>query len=324
MPILAIDALDELLKLYCDHSTEAIEAADGKLLLSCFNVVKPEELLAIQGYAEAFASVSACASAIDNLAARHPNADDQVRESLRLLRRMLDDGEPAKKVETTRRLVEGRLRKSWPTEQQTLYDHKKQILDWQDFFVSYTNRDAPATNQQFHGLIKSCLGREPKGDETKLNYLAKVITRHLRRYEGLSGFFDEDHLKVGENIEDEVDEYCAKAFALVQLIEPLTFDKEPPRNWCFHEYKQFSENPALVGLLGDKNRHYFILTGQLTTLKPANPFPLYANWYKRIEDLKQTHISLERERNTTLRLKIKNIAMQILDLRKEIIDVWLQ
>jgi len=319
-----MDAFEELLRLYCDHSTEAIEAGDGKLLLSWFNVKKPEDLLAIQGYAEAFELVSACASSIASLISKYWNANDQVRESLRLLRRMIDHEEPVKKVAATRALVEGRLRKAWPPAQQTLYDHKKQILDWRDFFVSYTNRDAPATNQQFHGLIKSCLGTTPKGDETKSNYLAKVITRHLRRYEGLSGFFDEDNLKVGENIKDEVDLYCAKAFALVQLIEPLTFDKEPPRNWCFHEYKQFSENPTLVSLLGDKSRHYFILTDQLTGLKPANLFPLYANWFKRIEDLKQAHIALDGERNTTLRAKIKNIATQILALRAEIIDAWLK
>jgi hypothetical protein len=53
----------------------------------------------------------------------------------------------------------------------------------------------PATNQQFRGLIKSCLGTTPKGAETEANYLARVITRHLRRYQGLSGFFDEDNLK---------------------------------------------------------------------------------------------------------------------------------
>ena len=318
-----MDTLEELLKLYCDHSTAAIEAADGELLLNCFNVGKPEDLLAIEGYPEAFALVSACASGIDSLAARYPNADDQVRESLRLLRRMIDDGEPAKRVDATRGLVEGRLSKSWPPGQKTLYDRKKQILEWRDFFVSYTNRDAPATNHQFHGLIKSCLGTTPKGGQTGSNYLARVITRHLRRYQGLSGFFDEDNLKVGEDILDEVDGYCTKAFALVQLIEPLTFDKEPPRNWCFHEYQQFSENPALVSLLGDKSRHYFILTDQLSALQPANLFPRYAGWCKRIGELKQAHISVDGERNTTLRSKIKNIATQILALRTEIIDAWL-
>jgi hypothetical protein len=319
-----MDPRTELLKLYCDNSTQAIEAADGKLLLDAFGVTQPDALVAIPGYLEAFALVSECASIVDNLAAKQPTPGEQIRESLRTLRRMVDDGAPAKKVDTARALVECRLRKAWPPAQQALYDEKKQILEWRDFFVSYTNRDAPAINQQFRDLIKSCLGSAPRGTQLQANYLARVITRHLRRYQQLSGFFDEDNLKVGENIQDEVDRYCTKAFAFVQLIEPLTFDKEPPQNWCFHEYKRFSENPAVVGVLGDKDRHYFILTDpQLSAIQPASLFPPYTGWVKRIGDLKQAHIALNDERNTTLRAKIKDIATQILALRSEIIDRWL-
>jgi hypothetical protein len=318
-----MDALAELLQLYCAHSTEAIEA-DGTLLLAHFNVDGPEALLAIEGYTEAFALVSSCASGVDSLATKYPNPEEQVRESLRLLRRMLDDEEPAKKVDVTRGLIECRLRKVWPPEQQILYDKKKQILEWRDFFVSYTNRDAPATNHQFRQLIKSCMGLTPRGQQSHSNYLAKVIVRHLRRYQGLSGFFDEDNLKVGENISNAVDQYCTRAFALVQLIEPIIFDKEPPRNWCFHEYKTFSENPAIVSLLGDMDRHFFILTDpQLHALQPANLFPLYARWYGRISALQHAHISLDGECNATLRAKIKMIATQILALRAEIVEAWL-
>jgi hypothetical protein len=321
---MAIDALEELKKLYCDHSTKAIEAADGGLLLTCFNVERVADLLAIQGYAEAFALVSKCASIIDNLAAKYSTSDDQVRESVRLLRRMIDDGESEREVRIAQALVEGRLRKSWSQAQQNLYDEKKQILEWRDFFVSYTNRDAPATNQQFQSLIKSCLGTMPKGNELTMNYVAKVITRHLRRYQGLSGFFDEDNLKVGENIKEEVEGYCTKAFALVQLVEPLTFDKEPPRNWCFYEYEHFSRNPILASVKSGIGRHYFILTDQLAELKPANLSTTFGQWYNRIDALKHVCISLNCERNTTLRAKIKNIATEILAIRAQIIDAWLE
>ena len=260
---------------------------------------------------------------VDSLAAKYPNHDDQVRESLRMLRRMIDEGVLAKKVDTTRAIVECRLRRSWPSPQQTYYDEKKQILEWRDFFVSYTNRDAPTINQQFRDLIKSCLGSAPRGAQLHSNYLARVVTRHLRRYQQLSGFFDEDNLQVGENLQGAVDGYCMKAFALVQLIEPLTFDKEPPCNWCFYEYKRFSENPAIVSLFGNKDRHYFILTDTLNAIQPAALHPPFANWVQRIETLRQAHIALDGERNTTLRAKIKEVAIQILALRAEIIDRWL-
>ena len=309
--------------LYSDHPTAAIEA-DGALLLTHFGVTGPDALLKLDGYIDAFALVSSCAASVDCLAARYPNADEQVGESLRLLRRMLDDGEPDKRVKGTQRLVEARLRASWPADQQAVFDTKKEILDWRDFFVSYTNRDAAATNQQFRQLIKSCLGMTPRGTQNDSNYLARVITRHLRRYQGLCGFFDEDNLKVGENINHQVDQYCTKAFAFVQLIEPLTFDREPPRNWCYYEYSRFSANPAAVRVVGDKDRHFFILTdSQLSALQPASPYPPYAGWFNRIGALKQAQISLDGERNATLRSKVKQIAAQILALRAEIVDAWL-
>jgi hypothetical protein len=237
---------------------------------------------------------------------------------------MVDDGTPSNRIEVMRQLVEGMLRKKWPAAHKELYDKKKEILEWRDFFVSYTNRDAPATNGQFRALIKGCFGISPKGHQLKDNYLARVIARHLRSYQQLNGFFDNDNLEVGENIENKVDSYCSKVFALVQLIEPLSFAREPPTNWCFHEYTVFSDNPRVVEALGEKDRHFFVLTDQqLGAIEPANPYPKYCKWATHIAKLKYSHIAVKNERNETLRAKIKEIATQIIALRRETIDRWL-
>jgi hypothetical protein len=321
---MAVDVVAELLDLYRKHPTDAIEL-DGTLLLSQFGVASVDELMAIPGYPEGFGLVSSCAAIVSSLAHKYPDFDEQIRESIRLLRRLMDDAEPAKKVDTIQALVESRLRPFWSPPEQQAYDKKKRILEWRDFFVSYTNRDAPATNLEFRQLIKSCLGVAPKGSQNDSNYLARVITRHLRRYQGLAGFFDEDDLKVGETIKDEVNEYCTRAFALVQLLEPLTFEKQPPVNWCFYEYDRFSKNPDVVALMGDRNRHFFILTdAHLSQLQPASAVPLFDDWYVRISSLKKAHVSLSGERNTTLRAKVKAIATEILALRAEMLDAWLK
>lgn len=119
-----MDVLAELLSLYGRHPTGAIEAAagDGILLLTHFKVADRDQLLAIEGYSEAFEMVSACAATVDGLAERYPDRRDQVRESVRLLRRMVDDGQPVKKLEATRYLVEARLRESWLPEEQDDYE----------------------------------------------------------------------------------------------------------------------------------------------------------------------------------------------------------
>jgi hypothetical protein len=317
-----MDPLEKLLQLYCNHPTEVIEG-DGVLLLRHFQVPDADGLLAIPGYKEAFTQVSACARLIDAIVKQHPDPDAQVRASIRLLRRMIDDGEPDSRFNATRQLIEGKLYKEWPAPEQAIFQKKSAILEWRDFFVSYTNRDAPATNAQFRNLIKSCLGKPPRGEEDQWNYLARVITRHLRRYQGLSGFFDEDNLKVGETIAQEVDHYCRRAFALVQLIEPLALEREPPINWCFYEYSQFSGNPDVVNLLGNVNRHFFIIAGsKLENVRPANTLPAYQSWMDRIAGVR--YISLENERNTTLRAKLKMIAAEILILRAQIVDAWIE
>jgi hypothetical protein len=317
-----MDVFLELLTLYAQKTTDAIET-DGTVLLNHFRVAELGQLLAIEGYQQAFVLASACARLVDGLASRHPDPQTQATESIRMLRRMIDDGEPERKIEATRTLVEGRLYTSWPLSQQALYNRKKVILEWRDFFVSYTNRDAPATNSQFQLLIRTCFGQTPKGGQNQLNYVARVITRHLRRSEGLTGFFDEDNLQVGENIGNAVDRFCTRAFALVQLIEPLALEREPPQNWCFYEYTKFSQNPEIARLMGDKDRHFFVVAGDnIAAVQPANLAPAFTAWVDRIRDVR--YIPLGLERNSSLRTKIKAVATRIVTLRSEIVDAWLQ
>jgi len=313
--------LDELVQLYCEHGITDIEQGDGTLLLKRFKVADAQALLALEGYAQAFQLVSACAAQLASLCDRCPDPGDQVRECVRLLRRMTDEVEPQQKIDVTSRLVKDGLRSRWPAAQQALYDQKAEILEWRDFFVSYTDRDAAQTNLQFRSLINSCLGTFPKGDDLKRNHLAKVISRHLRRYQGLSGFFADDDLEVGEQIQGAVDGYCTKSFALVQLIEPLSFDREPPKNWCLHEYHCFSNNPAVKGNSGSHARHFFVLTDVLAALRPAQLAADQNHWYEHIKSLK--HLPLINERNNTLRAKLQEIAGQIGKVRHEVIEAWL-
>jgi hypothetical protein len=317
-----VDAKSELIKLYSTRSTADIENT-GDLLLQHFGVATRDSLLALPDYQQAFTLISRCAARVDNLAAANPAPKDQAREGIRVLRQMINDNENQSDIDSTKALIEGRLYPSWPADAQSFYDVKKEILEWRDFFVSYTNRDAPATNRQFRPLIKSCFGREPKGDEINSNFLARVITRHLRRYQNLSGFFDEDNLKVGEIIQEAVNQYCRRSFALVQLIEPLTLEKEPPRNWCYYEYSEFSNNPELAGLMAGGTRHFFLVTSaDVNEIRPASLATPYRPWVDRITNVK--YIGLKNERNSTLRPKIKTVAEQILVIRAAIIEAWLK
>ena len=316
-----MDVTSALIKLYSTHTTEAIESS-GALLLKHFAVPDINSLIRIDGYTEAFSLVSDCAKTIDRLSAQLAGQPPglMVRENIRLLRDMLDQRVLVKKQDVMRSLIEGRLYPKWDPLAQALYDRKKAILEWRDFFVSYTNRDAPATNGQFRRLIKSALGIVPKGADNQLNYVARVITRHLRRYQGLTGFFDEEDLKMGETLNHQVDQFCRKSFALVQIIEPLALASEPPTNWCFYEYSQFTENPDVTASL--QRRHYFIVTG--TTLGAVRPAALagpFDPWVRKIDEVR--YLALGHESNETIKSKIAEIAKEIVKLRAEVLESWI-
>ena len=314
--------LERLIDLYTLYASADVESNGGRLLLEWFGVSSHEALLALDGYDEAFAQVSGCADLLRRLTERYKNKGEQVIESLRLLRRMTDDAESDIRIITLRRLIEGRLyNRLWDSPEQTAYDQKKELLEWKDFFLSYTNRDG-ATNERFRALVKSCFSKYPLTGGN-FNYVAQVISHHLQGYQHLSGFFDRDKLKVGEDIQEKVDEYCRRCFAFVQLVEPLTFSREPPKNWCFHEYQQFSANSKISKALGNKDRHCFVLIDEkLKDLLPANIPPVYAEWSARMGRVLTISIS-GYKRNAVLMPQLKEIAKQILKVRAEIIDAWL-
>jgi hypothetical protein len=110
----------------------------------------------------------------------------------------------------------------------------------------------------------------------------------------------------------------------VQLIEQATLRREPPRNWCYYEYTRFSENRAIVDRMGDKDRHYFILTGPLSEIEPVNRVRRYNDWIQRVGRVRCDDISISKvKEKATLRSKMRVIAEQILKLRNEIIESWL-
>ncbi len=195
------------------------------------------------------------------------------------------------------------------------------ILDWRDYFISYTNRDAATTNQEFRQLIRES-GFRPRASEDQ-NYVARVINKHLRKYQGLVGFFDESNLQVGDDIQDAVTDYCQKSFAFVQLVERVTCTSVPSgQNWCFHEYTTFTETPVIQRLFGDKDRHFFIAThDEVDQTLPLRSPRSHAAWCDRIRQV--LRLSLEGERHRTLSPKMRDIAVRIAALRQEIIEAWL-
>ena len=122
----------------------------------------------------------------------------------------------------------------WNAEQQHAYrEVAPMILQWKDYFLSYTNRGTPPINNDYRELIEYHYGEKFKDRMATENGVARVVARYIRRH-GLLGFFDEENIKCGEIIQDRVKEFCLKTFALVQLVEHQMFvdPGEDKINWC--------------------------------------------------------------------------------------------
>jgi hypothetical protein len=211
----------------------------------------------------------------------------------------------------------------WTIEQQRSFDLRAEVITrWVDYFVSYTNRDAGQTNNQFRRLIKSAFGAfPPEPDRLNYNYVARVIAKYLDS-NNLRGFTDAHNIKSGDEIEAKVFNYCKKAFTFTQVLERESF-KAPPapkRNWCYDEYQEFvSPRTELTAFQVANQTKVFTVIGAKTidTLKPA-VLGVFANWYDAIAGLK--HISLEGMTNTELSSKIDEVAVLILERKRAIID----
>src|SRR5262245_737082 len=316
-----MEPLDRLIRLFSVHEISDILANDGQLLVDTFNVTDYTKLPEIPGYENAYVLVRKMVTQLDQVVKDFQEPSQQVNECLRILLKMMDDMIPTGNIDVMQRLIEGRLYGlKWDDKGKQAYDRKREILKWKDFFISYSNRDAPATNQEFRMVIRSSLGKNPKDGEES-NYLAKVLAKHLRTH-NLEGFFDEWNLKVGEDIKEEITEYCKKCFGFVQLIEPVLFRKDPEKeNWCHFEYNHFTENPALQ-VIGNLDRHYFVTTQeQLDRMLPVRFPSEYENWRDNIARRKR--LCLVNKRETALRLEMREIAAKIRKLREETIEAWL-
>ena len=145
----------------------------------------------------------------------------------------------------TRTLIQKALYPSWGKYQEEYTRRRKVIDEWNDVFVSYTNRDAPATNQACKKLIKFEWGKEvdPAGEEN--NYVARTVAKYLEQT-GLRSFIDYSRLKCGDDIGEKIREHSTTSFSLIQLIEPAIFQepKPPKKNWCLVEFTTFEQSPT--------------------------------------------------------------------------------
>jgi hypothetical protein len=220
------------------------------------------------------------------------------------------------------------LYKRWPAADQRTFNERLNVFDiWTDFFISYTNRDAIATNNRYKELISHHFGWPSDANSINpINYVARVIVKYLEQ-QNIRGFVDFKSLQCGDDIGTTILEHCRATIAFVQLVEDVTLTEPPPskKNWCFEEYDAFTSGVLpVIAPNGLGNRCFFTLAGAGELAAPPGMGELYQPWCGRIAAT--LHIVLD-NCNTSpfdeLKSNVRKIALQIVEARRRLFESML-
>lgn len=328
---------NDLIDLFAAHAVSEIEGDNGQILKDYFGEATVEALLKIEGYKDNFALVKECKVDLEKILARKPTS--AARQVIHCLEVFYNDKEKgradraqedrASRTETFRDLIKRSVYyKAWPEQERKTFDEKyKVIMDWHHFFLSYTNRDAFVTNNKFRELIGSeYILPRPDTEWTTENFVARVVAKFLKG-QNVSGFFDRNDIKSGDEIASNIRKCCSQCWAFVQIME-LAILVIPPAgklNWCFEEYDEFhsaaSRSQALLHH-DQRKRYHFVSTAEpIQELEPAH-LGQYSAWFKHAERLH--YEGLLNKEPEEVRKTVKQIATEVVKLRKSVIADLLQ
>lgn len=297
-------------------------------LIDAFLVDDYLEVEAKAEFAETFARIRKMKLKLERVANNFPQVKNQALHCLDMLHNERGrDRQPPESFWEMDALIRQYLYPNWGGIKGE-YDARFKIIgEWFDVFISYTNRDALATNQSYARLVCYEWGCRINPADTPTNYIASTIAKYLRQ-NNLRSFFDYDNLKCGDVIEDEIRTLSSSSIAFVQLLEPRVFEEPTPpkKNWCNEEFKEFSNSqPPCVERAATHNRFFFVLArgDELEDILPARRPDSYSGWIN--EASRRLHLALNSYQDDfdALRRDVRGIAYEILDAREKIINSML-
>jgi len=276
---------EKLVELFACHSTDEIKEKSGELLKKSIGIDNYREITKVRGYYDFYEKLKKLRKELES-AVDIDEGIQQVKGCLKLLHQQKK--ESRKDFELLEKLIRGGIYKSnWEEAQKDYFDFVIEMIDrWQDYFLSYTNRNKHETNDYFKKIIPAVFGETFYNDnKKKFNCVAHLIVKYFKE-DGLEGFFDKHDIDYSNEWEDKILKNCRSVYAFVQLVEkPIFMHKKDGRNWCHKEFETFTrwiEETGKERGLSTNNRHFFILTYTKKETFPANLHHDYTGWKDKI------------------------------------------
>lgn len=311
-----------LIDFFSEYNIEHANSKNGKdALFKKFKVNNYKELLKNEEFIKYYEPFKSLRQELyDSIAGL--TGIDQVQSCLALLNEK-KKSKKKKEIEILKKWINNKMNnclyKSWNRKEKTHYTKALRIIDeWSDFFFSYTNRGIPLTNNDFKEHIIYTFGERYFDDyKDEINLVAKLIVRHLID-NGLQAFFDQDNIKCGDEIEDEIKQHCKSCYVFIQLAERTVFiNSFKKKNWCYLEFEKFDN--WISKQQDSKKRYHFIITEK--DVFPEQMPQEYEHWRRKIEKINYCIISglniIE------LRDKIDELAKEIYNTKNKILKRYL-
>ena len=202
----------------------------------------------------------------------------------------------------------------------------EKLRDYNDYFLSFTNRSSDPTNRNdinvdYDLLIKNVFNQDKLNTlDDKRNLLAYVI-HHLLSTEH-RGFFFPEREGSHDIIKDKLVEGCEKSFVFIQLIQNNLFEGDVEANFCHFEFLKANENPFTKNFI----KYIFAIDSFDDLVKSRNINIDYSEWYNDVRKrdrifLEHPGIPYKAEQISLLRKRIKvELSKEIEKLKWELIE----
>ncbi len=305
---------EKMVELFSEYTIKDIEE-NSDLLLQKFDVDNRHDLISYPSYNRIFVRVREVKMELEGI--KNNPEEKSFFYYINLLKRFKDKDS---KIQIFNKIIRNTIYNEWNDDQKRIYEEIYCVYtEWKHYFISYTNRNAYETNNDNKKLINYSF--PPSQLNKNTNCIAKLIVKYLNE-ENLTSFYDVDSIKCGDDIEDNIFEYCNKSFVFVQLVEKKIFSNpgKNKKNWCYQEYIAFENDVTF------KNKNFkrlqFITTEE--DFKPGNLCESYEHWYQKLVFL--NYISLYKLNNKETRDKIHSLAKEILatadEMKKHLVEYY--
>jgi len=229
---------DKLFQLFSQKDHDAAIIAKQQDIFTIMDVKNAQELSDDFLYTNFYQKIIAYKKRVEEIQAK-PNG--QVGDALDFLKDS-NKGNSDNYIYALK-LIEDHLVPGWDEKSKEKFQTGKSlIVEWVYFFLSYTNKSAPAINNIFKDMLLIELpATEFDKEKEEKNLMAKLIYNSFS-VQKVYPFYDKVNIELGDKWKKEIFGFTKKSYALCQFIEIEMFADKVEMNYCFQEYFSYKKS----------------------------------------------------------------------------------